>query len=221
MSNVTVHAANFEFLSIQTGGIGARDQFKIHGKETDASMDFRDLSRLEAVTQDTYERVTSGIVAPIVGGFRWGKRQAFQKAVFGDGKNGVTFAAEWLDGKRMVATVPVDTYNMMWDAINQNEFFRADAQAFLASPDRPLGSLRVGSLKYLSPQAKSQPQDPSANLRFPDGSQSPSSWLWFGIFASPLIFGWFTLQRKYKKSARYIVLGWFVLMMVVTVWLRR
>ena len=53
MAKIEVHAANFEFVEIYTGGIGARDQFNIRGKQTNAIMDFRDLTHLEVVTQET------------------------------------------------------------------------------------------------------------------------------------------------------------------------
>ena len=229
MAKIEVHAANFEFVEIYTGGIGARDQFNIRGKQTNAIMDFRDLTHLEVVTQDTYKKTGAAIGTAVAGGLLLGGVGALAGAYFGGNKNTVTIAAEWSDGKKMMATVPADIYKTMQGAVMKNQYLHTQAQALASAETADTAPAATATLTeaqtfggFTAPATATNNtpptayQDPNANLRLKDGEHTPSAWLWFGILLAPMIFSWFTLNKKYKKSARLIAFGWMVLFLLLT-----
>ena len=50
----------------------------------------------------------------------------------------------------------------------------------------------------------------------PAPSDKPSAWLWFGIIVAPLVFGWFLLKKEHRPKLRYIIIGYIILILVLS-----
>ena len=101
MAKVDVHAANFDHTFIYIGLNRDRHEgFVINTQHKSVDLPYSDLSHLEIVTEETYKKLSGTLGAAAVGGLLLGGVGAIAGAFVGGNKNTVTFAAEFIDGKK-------------------------------------------------------------------------------------------------------------------------